>query len=99
MTSCIQVKEVEQEDLTRYITASEGVVKWNFDGCSLGTLGQLWIGVIRDHQGLVNKEYSKPASHNFTIEAKIAVLLEGIVPTKDLCFSNFVVEGIFLLFS
>lgn len=41
-----------------------------------GHLGQLGIsGVIRDHQGLNIKAYSKPIGVGFTIEAEVVVLL------------------------
>lgn len=66
----------------------------NFDGYSLGDMGQFGIGwVIRYHQGSIIKAYSKLAGKSFAIEAEVVTLLEGLMQTKALGLSKFVVEG------
>ena len=64
---------------------SEGMVKLNIDGCSLGSRGQLGIGgVIRDRWGLVIKAYANPADDSFAIEAEVVEFLKGLVQAKAL---------------
>lgn len=75
-----------------WLASIEGVVKFNFDGCSLGTLGQCGIGdLLRDHQGSVIKAYSKPVGDSFAINIKVIELLEPYI-SKALGLSSFVVE-------
>ena len=71
-----------------------GSIKLNFDGCALGKPSQLGIGsVIMDYNDIVLRPFSKLVGVGLAIEAKILALLEGLLQTKALDLSNFLVKG------
>ena len=80
-------------------TPIEGAVKLNFDGHALGTPKKLGIGgLIRDHEGLVIKVYSKLVG-DFATETELATLLKGLEQANLSLYYFVVKKGTLLLLS
>ena len=80
-------------------TPIEGAVKLNFDGHALGTPKKLGIGgLIRDHEGLVIKVYSKLVG-DFATKTELATLLKGLEQANLSLYYFVVKKGTLLLLS
>lgn len=66
----------------------------DFHGCTMRHPGQTGIGaVIKDHNEIVVRDFSKPTGETLVIKAEILAFLEGLLQARALSLSNLQVVG------